>query len=83
MIIFESREDTNNPEKINKAIDSVQKNLQGSIETSVGSIREINEVVSDQYDIGDGKLLVENSDSNKRIVLSLNGENYYVNLTKV
>jgi len=81
--IFETSEETNDPEKINKALDDIRNNAESFSKNNIGLFESTGEVISSGSVISQNKLLIENNQDNKRIVLNLDGKNYKIDLTEV
>jgi len=81
-INFETPEETNNPEKVNKAFDELGRKNRQEIENAFGNVFEINEVVGSGTDLERNKIHIENS-TNKKLVVNIDGVNYGVTLTEI
>lgn len=82
-IIFENPEETNDPEKVNKALQEISLNARQYADQNNGILSITNEIVTADSNIGSQRAIIEHNDENKRIVLNIDGKNYKIDLTEI
>lgn len=83
MVIFENKEETNDPEKVNKAFAEAKRIAKRDALDKIGLIDRIESIVSSNTNIGSGRLSLEASANNKKLVIEIDGKNYGVALTEI
>ncbi|MGR3218212.1 MAG: hypothetical protein ACUZ8H_00150 [Candidatus Anammoxibacter sp.] len=83
MIVFETSDETNDPEKVNKALSDVERSSKKHTDLSVGKIQLTNEVLTQGSVLDPNKLTIEDNETNKRLVININGKNYKIAIEEI
>ena len=83
MIVFETSEETNDPEKVNKALSDAVRSSKKHTDLSIGKIQLTNEVLTQGSVIDLNKLTIEDNETNKRLVININGKNYKIAIQEI